>query len=146
MRNPQLLGGNLALRVRQVPKGTIRSYRLFDTINLSLNLPPIDLKSDRFIEYLPQTLILIYDAPSGYQAKLTINLDIYEMLNRLNRGYRPSVEEKQGFYRSLSVFKNMLASAPYQEVLLTETGQDFYQVKRHPDGKLSIDRLIEEIV
>ena len=146
LRNPQLLAGNLALRVRQVPKGTIRSYRLFDISNLSLSLPPVDSKSDRFIQYLPQTLILIYDAPTGYQARLTINLDIYEMLNRLNRGYRPSIEEKQGFYRSLSVFKNMLASAPYQEVLLTETGQDFYQVKRHPDGKLAIDKLIEEEV
>ncbi len=146
LRNPELLRGNLALRVRQVLKGTIRSYRLFDKSRLSLNLPPVDPKSDRFIEYLPQTLVLIYDAPTGYQAKLTINLDIFEMLNRLNRGYRPSVEEKQGFYRSLSVFKNMLASAPYQEVLLTETGQDFYQVKRHPDGKLAINKLMEEEV
>ena len=41
------------------------------------------------------------------------------MLQRLNDGYRPSVEEEQGYYLSLAVFKNVLGSAPYQEVLLS---------------------------
>ena len=44
------------------------------------------------------------------------------MLERLNEGYRPSVEEEQGYYLSLAVFKNLLGSAPYQEVLLTYVG------------------------
>ena len=42
------------------------------------------------------------------------------MLQRLNEGYRPSVEEEQGYYLSLAVFKNLLGSAPYQEVLLDD--------------------------
>ncbi len=63
---------------------------------------------------------------------------MYEMLMRLNDGYRPSVEEEEGFYLSLSVFKNVLSSAPYQEVLLTETGHRFYELERHNDGLLSM--------
>ena len=61
------------------------------------------------------------------------------MLARLNDGYRPSLEELQGYYLSLAVFKNVLASAPYQEVLLTRTGHDFYRVRREVAGTLFLE-------
>jgi hypothetical protein len=57
---------------------------------------------------------------------------------RLNNGYRPSVEEEEGFYLSLSVFKNVLSAAPYQEVLLTETGHRFYEINREKTGLLQL--------
>jgi len=63
------------------------------------------------------------------------------MLGRLNEGYRPSIEELQGYYLSLAVFKNVLASAPYQEVLLTRTGHDFYRIARESEGTLHLERL-----
>ena len=64
------------------------------------------------------------------------------MLQRLNEGYRPTVEEMQGYYMSLAVFKNVLASSPYQEVLLTVTGHDFYRIARERDaGRLSMERI-----
>jgi uncharacterized protein len=63
------------------------------------------------------------------------------MLARLNDGYRPSLEELQGYYLSLTVFKNVLASAPYQEVLLTRTGHDFYRIRRETTGTLYLDPL-----
>ena len=94
--------------------------------------------STRFVEYLSQSLYLHYETETGHKADLRINLDIYEMLMRLNNGYRPSPEELQGFYLSLMIFKNILASAPYQEVLLTETGHEFYTVSRGKDGTLSL--------
>jgi hypothetical protein len=72
-----------------------------------------------------------------------INLDVFDMLDRLNDGYRPTVDELQGYYLTLTVFKNILGSAPYQEVLLTTTGHDFYSVTRHPGGQLAM-RLSEE--
>ena len=75
------------------------------------------------------------------EAELVINLDVFEMLERLNHGYRPSLEEEQGYYLSLAVFKNVLGSAPYQEVLLTTTGHDFYRVERHGDGRLEMVHL-----
>ena len=63
------------------------------------------------------------------------------MLARLNDGYRPSLEELQGYYLSLAVFKNVLASAPYQEVLLTRTGHDFYRIRRESAGTLHLESL-----
>ena len=51
------------------------------------------------------------------------------------------VLKEQGFYLSLAVFKNVLGSEPYQEVLLTTTGHDFYRVERHGDGRLEMTEL-----
>jgi hypothetical protein len=89
---------------------------------------------------MPEGLALQFK-DGDQEAELLINLDIFEMLERLNRGYRPSIEEEQGYYLSLAVFKNILGSAPYQEVLLTTTGQDFYKIQRHHDGRLEMMHL-----
>lgn len=145
LTNPARLGHRLALQVRQVENGTIRSYRLFDGGAFSLARGDAEGNS-HYVEQLPQTLLLRYVTQTGYDAELSINLDVYEMLTKLNSGYRPSIEELQGFYLSLAVFKNALASAPYQEVLLTETGQDFYRISRNPEGTLALEQVREEAI
>jgi serine/threonine protein kinase len=145
LRNPSRLGNCLALLVRQIDRGTIRSYRIFEGNAFSLSLRQVG-GITRFIEFLAQTLCLQYFSPTNHPADLYINLDVYEMLKKLDQGYRPSIEEQQGFYRSLAVFKNILASAPYQEVLLTETGQDFYRVSRNAEGILSLEKVQESSV
>jgi serine/threonine protein kinase len=137
LSNPDRLGLQLALRVRKVEKGTIRSYRLFDGNKFALQSHDgVDVHP--FLEIFPQNVNLHYDSGEGHTANLTIHLDVYEMLMRLNDGYRPSIEEEEGFYLSLSVFKNVLSSAPYQEVLLTETGLRFYEIQREDDGLLNL--------
>lgn len=130
----------LALRVRQVERGTIQSYRLFNGAYFRLNRRETGA-STSFVEYLPQAIHLNYQSDTNQEADLRINLDIYEMLMRLNSGYRPSPEELQGFYLSLTIFKNVLSSASYQEVLLTETGHEFYKVSRSSNGRLSLTQI-----
>ena len=45
----------------------------------------------------------------------------------------------QGYY-----FNSWMGgSAPYQEVLLTTTGHDFFRIQRRDDGRLEMDRLME---
>ncbi|RCJ29558.1 protein kinase [Nostoc punctiforme NIES-2108] len=144
LRNPSRLGNKLALRVHQVNNGTIRSYRVFDSNSFGIKLGESG-GITRFIEFLPQAFYLQYHFLMRHDAELSINLDVYEMLKRLDAGYRPSIEEQQGLYRSLAVFKNILASAPYQEVLLTETGQDFYSISRDEVGNLSLTQVQEGI-
>lgn len=139
--DPSSLSGSLALRVRHVPNGTIRSYRLFDAGRFALAVRDSAARA-RFVEHMPDALLLSFEgAGDGGDAELVVDLDIFEMLERLNQGYRPSLEAEQGYYLSLAVFKNVLGSAPYQEVLLTTTGHDFYRVERHSDGRLSMDQL-----
>jgi serine/threonine protein kinase len=135
LSDPTRLGNQLALRVRQVDKGTIRSYRLFNGDHFMLRTEQ-ETASHPFLECLSQALVLFYDSVDGHKASLRINLDIYEMLMRLNNGYRPSIEEREGFLLSLTVFKNLLTSVPYKEVLLTKAGHKFYEIAREDDGVL----------
>jgi len=136
------LRGKLALQVRQVDAATIRSYRVFPAQRFEL-VPQEPAQASPYLEHSPSALALRYDDPTGLQAELAINLDVFEMLDRLDHGYRPTVDEIQGYYLTLAVFKNILGSAPYQEVLLTPTGHEFYSVTRCPGGQLAM-RLSEE--
>ena len=141
LTDPRRLGNALALRVRVVEHGTVRSYRLFPAGHFKLVLP--EHSGHRFVEHVPQALRLVYTPPGGQPAELFVGLDMYEMLTRLHDGYRPSLEEQQGHYLTLAVFKNVLSSAPYQEVLLTRTGHDFYRIGREPDGVLKLQAIGE---
>ena len=98
----------------------------------------------RFVEHLPTGLLLRFQGQGAGAtvSELSINLDVFEMLMRLNEGYRPSVEEMQGFYLCLGVFKNSLNAQPYSEILLTTTGHDFYRLARHDDGRVEM-RLLQ---
>jgi hypothetical protein len=132
------LRGKLALQVRPVDSGVLRSYRVFDASHFTL-LPQESAHESKYIEHSPGALLLRYMNPeTGLQGELVINLDVYEMLDRLSRGYRPTVDEIQGYYLSLAVFKNILGSAPYQEVLLTPNTREFYSVARRHDASLQI--------
>ena len=137
LSNPDRLGLQLALRVRKVEKGTIRSYRLFDGNRFSFQ-SQAGVIVHPFLETFPQNITLHYGSGDEHTANLAIHLDLYEMLMRLHDGYLPSLEQQQGFYLSLSIFKNVLSSAPYQEVLLTETGHRFYEIARNNNGVLDL--------
>jgi serine/threonine protein kinase len=136
LTRPERIGNNLALEVRRVDGGSVRSYRLYPRERFSLTLAD-QASLSRFVEHMPTGLVLRYQ-DKGLDAELLVSLDVYEMLQRLNDGYRPSVEEEQGYYLNLAVFKNLLGSAPYQEVLLSTSGHDFYRVARHANGRLEM--------
>jgi len=142
LTRPERIGNHLALEVRRVAGGSIRSYRLYPRERFSLALAD-QASHPRFVEHMPSGLVLRYGDKAGLVAELLVSLDVYEMLQRLNEGYQPSVEEEQGYYLNLTVFKNLLGSAPYQEVLLSTSGHDFYRVARQADGRLEMTRARE---
>jgi hypothetical protein len=88
----------LALRVRQVDKGTIRSYRLFDGDRFHGSAPSRKRRLILSSSACHRRWCCFTTPADGHKASLRINLDIYEMLMRLNNGYRPSIEEQEGFY------------------------------------------------
>ena len=61
LSDPARLGNQLALRVRQVDKGTIRSYRLFDGEHFTLRTEQ-ENTAHPFLECLSQALMLFYDS------------------------------------------------------------------------------------
>jgi hypothetical protein len=134
------LGDVLALQIRSVPGGTIRSYRLFPADRLSLTAA--DAAESPYLEGGAQELQLRHHAPSGHVTRLRIRLDLFELLTRLRDGYLPGVAEQQGLHLGLTIFKHELSSAPYQEILLTVTGRDLHRIRREPaDGKLVMEAL-----
>lgn len=143
LQRPERLGNSLALQLRHVEHGTVRSYRLFPVEGFGLQVQDFAAKA-RFVEHLPTGLLLKFQGQGAgaITSELIINLDVFEMLVRLNEGYRPSVEEMQGFYLCLGVFKNSLNAQPYREILLTTTGHDFYRLARHGDGRVEM-RLLQ---
>lgn len=143
LQRPERLGTSLALQLRQVEHGTVRSYRLFPAEGFGLRVQDVAANA-RFVEHLPAGLLLKFQGQGfgAISSELIINLDVFEMLVRLNEGYRPSVEEMQGFYLCLGVFKNSLNAQPYREILLTTTGHDFYRLARHDDGRVEM-RLLQ---
>lgn len=145
LTRPERIGNHLALEVRRVEGGSVRAYRLYPREHFSLSLNDQASRS-RFVEHMPTGLVLRYQDKAGLVAELLVSLDVYEMLQRLNEGYRPSVEEEQGYYLSLAVFKNLLGSAPYQEILLSPSGHDFYRIARQADGRLEMTRAREGAV
>lgn len=146
LQRPERLGASLALQLRHVEHGTVRSYRLFPEDGFRLQVQDFAAKA-RFVEHLPTGLLLTFQGQGlgAISSELIINLDVFEMLVRLNEGYRPSVEEMQGFYLCLGVFKNSLNAQPYREILLTTTGHDFYRLARHEDGRVEM-RLLQGAV
>ena len=137
LAEPGGLQGDLALQIRDVRDGTIRSYRVFPAANFHVAVVP-DARPP-FLETEPTALELRYRGPQDQPADLRIDLDLYELLDRLNRGYQPSPDDIQGRYLSLVVFKNLLSAAPYDELLLTRDGDDFYRVRRTESGRIALD-------
>jgi serine/threonine protein kinase len=133
------LAGALALQIRTVPGGTIRNYRLFPAEELSLIAQ--GAPDSPYLEGGPHELVLSYRGAGGHEARLRIRLDLFELLSRLREGYLPGVAERQGLHLGLTIFKHELSAAPYQEVLLTVTGQELWRVLREPDGMVRMESL-----
>lgn len=142
--NPEQMKGKLVLQIRDVPNGTMRSYRSFPAELFHLRVEDSASRA-RFVEHMPTRLTLSFDGEAGSTVNLDVNLDVFEMLHRLNHGYRPTVEELQGYYLSLAIFKNLLSSAPYQEILLTTTGHDFFRIEREETGRLNLEHIGAEV-
>ncbi|TXC95216.1 serine/threonine protein kinase [Streptomyces sp. ISID311] len=139
---PERIGDALALKVREVPGGLVRSYRRFPADGFRLELA--DSPASPYVESSRTALRLSYRDPAGGQggtAELDIRLDLFELLQRFARGYRPSVADVQGQQLALAVFKNRLSAVPYQEVLLTTHGHDLRRVHRTADGVLHMTDL-----
>ncbi|WP_221354921.1 methylation-associated defense system protein kinase MAD6 [Streptomyces beigongshangae] len=131
----------LALQVRSVPGGTVRSHRLFPAGRFTIEVGR-PAASD-YVETSPREIIVRYrgrtpDGSAEHRAELTVRLDLYELLDRLHSGHQPGVEDRQGQNLALAVFKNALSATSYQEVLLTAPGSVPHRITRLPDGALRL--------
>lgn len=79
----------------------------------------------RFIESTADRLWLVH---SSTGIRLSIGLDLFELLCRAADGLVPSAEEQRALLEELATFKNQLLSQPTDEVALIEGGRRAHHV------------------
>ncbi len=87
-----------------------------------------------------------YTAPDGdnRRAELVISLDLLELLAQVREGFTPSLDDIQGFFINLVVFKNALAHLPYRRAILTRNDRQFYEVRLDTLAEITLQPWVAE--
>jgi len=124
--------GYVCLRIGSERTPTMKSIRRFPIDQFRIEVPHYgDLA--RFIEILPSSFALTTGA-----LRLDLNLDLFEMLSRIDQGFTPNREELKGPFVNLLIFKRQLHGQPYTEILLTPDERAFFRVAKRSDNTLEL--------
>jgi serine/threonine protein kinase len=135
-QDPRIAAGDLVLRTSYEKLATIKSFRRFRKDDFTCEVVGIGKMQD-LIEFLPSDLLIRYKEG----ITLVIDIDLYEMLERILEGFRPSINELNGAFIDLLIFKRQLSSERFEEVLLTQDEKVFYQVVKTSPGSLRLGTL-----
>lgn len=128
----------LVLSSTEVIDPISKSFRLFDMDDFEL----IVNKSEQLIKYLeyePDSLIFRHTKDN--QIKLTISLDLFEMLYFIQQGFSPSLNDIRGKYVELVIFKNLLSNLEYKQVVLTKDNIEHFSISIKDKNCLLIQKL-----
>ena len=78
---------------------------------------------------------MIFRHKENKYIQLTVSLDLYEMLDYIERGFNPSINDLRGRFIELQVFKNLLQSNVHTELLVTRNNRKFYSIKLNVETK-----------
>jgi hypothetical protein len=95
---------------------------------------PAPAPASGLIEFLPNSLRFDH---VGEEARLEIDLDLFEILMRLREGYQPGAPSQEPFLVDLRQFTNRLLTAPSSSLVLMEGGRQLYEVEQDA-GDISI--------
>lgn len=120
-----------------------KSYRMFplEEFELFVNQTP---HLTEYIEYESDSLTFRHKTDHNIQ--LTVSLDLFEMLDFIKKGFNPSVNDLQGKFIELQIFKNRLESKTYTEILVTKNNKKFSVIRLNPDKTLTIEPYKQEEV
>ena len=122
----------LLLSSTQIKDPFSSSYRRFSLSDFEL-LTNKNEKLVQFIEYENDSLLFRHKENKHIQ--LTVSLDLYEMLDYIERGFNPSINDLRGRFIELQVFKNLLHSKTHTELLVTRNNRKFYSIKLDAETK-----------
>lgn len=118
-----------------------KSYRIFkiDDFELFVN------KTPHLVEYLEyESDCFVFRHKKDHFIQLTLSLDLFEMLDYINKGFSPSINDMQGKFIELQIFKNLLESRTYNEILVTKNNKKFFVVRLNADKTISIEPLKQQ--
>ncbi|WP_194977022.1 methylation-associated defense system protein kinase MAD6 [Aquiflexum lacus] len=113
-----------------------KSFRLFDLNDFELFVNRTD-HLVKYLEYEPDSLTFRHKTKK--HVKLTISLDLYEMLYFIQQGFSPSLNDLRGRFVELIIFKNLLENLTYTEVVVTRDNLEFFKISKDDQSRLYIE-------
>jgi len=142
--DPSLSANYLVLSSSHVNDPLSKSYRRFHLSGFELFVKQKTALMD-YIEYEQDSLV--FRSLEDPHIQLTVTLDLYEMLYYIRMGFSPSINDLRGKFIELQVFKNLLQSKIYNEVLVTRNNKTFSLITLDPVSKnIRIEPLNKETI
>lgn len=136
--NAALTDGYLLLASNHVGDKISKSYRRFNLDEFELFVNKTDHLT-KYIEYESDSYIFRHKKDTFIQ--LTVSLDLYEMLQYIKDGFTPSVNDLKGKFIELQIFKNLLESKTYNEILVTKNNKKFSVIRLDENKHIIIEPL-----
>lgn len=134
--NPVIDKDHLVLASTDIRDPYSKSFRLFDLNDFELFVNRTD-HLVKYLEYEPDSLTFRHKTEK--HIKLTISLDLYEMLYFIQQGFSPSLNDLRGKFIELIIFKNLLENLTYKEVVVTSDNLEFYRISKDEQSRLYIE-------
>ena len=125
----------LVLSSSEIKDPFSKSFRLFGLDDFELFVNRTD-HLVKYLEYEPDGLTFRHIKEK--HIKLTISLDLYEMLYFIQQGFNPSLNDLRGKFIELVIFKNLLENLSYNKVVVTKDNLEFFQISKDSQSRLSI--------
>jgi len=135
--NPGIDQNYLVLSSTEIRDPFSKSFRLFDLNDFELFVNRTD-HLVKYLEYEPDSLTFRHKGENSKHIKLTISLDLYEMLYFIQQGFSPSLNDLRGKFVELIIFKNLLENLNYKEVVVTKDNMEFFRISKDEQSRLEI--------
>jgi serine/threonine protein kinase len=134
--NESLDKSSLVLSSTDIKDHMGQSFKLFKLSDFELFVNKTE-HLVKYLEYEPDSLIFRHKEEK--HIRLTISLDLYEMLYFIQQGFSPSLNDLKGKFIELIVFKNLLENLSYNEVVVTRDNMTFYTIKKDNSNHINIE-------
>jgi len=134
----ELSADHLILSSTRVNDPISKSYRRFPLEEFELFFNTTNHLVE-YIEYESDSLIFRHKIDKNI--RLTVSLDLFEMLHFIKQGFSPSVNDLRGKFVELQIFKNLLENKPYREVIVTKNNRDFFKISLESENKIALSPL-----
>lgn len=140
--NKDLSKEYLLLASSRIPDPSAKSYRRFPLHDFKMEVETNE-KLTTYLEH--ENCAFIFRSNSKNHIQLNVSLELYEMLTYIENGFSPSVNDLKGRFIELQVFKNLLESETYTEIIVTNNEKDYYRIRLNRNTmRIIVNKLNEE--
>lgn len=136
--NPAIDKDYLILSSTEINDPFSKSFRLFGLQDFELFVNKTG-HLVKYLEYEPDSLTFRHKDQK--HIRLTISLDLYEMLYFIQHGFSPSLNDLRGKFVELIIFKNLLENLNYNEVVVTRDNLEFFKIKKDVQSRLHLQSM-----